>query len=307
MTCSTVGAGFNGFFILAIGKNIDLLDEVEPDGGVCDGEDAQGDPIAYLIFHALIMNQFEGIFKKKRPLGAGTSAMNDHTNRRMYTERAPRGINIYAMNDLNTTQEMSKKEKQRLANRLCYQRYKEKRKKASLDHYYNNKEKCLDTVRRYRTKNKDRHLAAVRSYWLKNKEVYNERSKKWFLNNKQDVRIKCRERYKTDPQFRLGLKLRNRVRDALKTQGKTKNKTTVSLLGCTILQFKQYLESMFLEGMTWENYTLKGWHVDHIRPCNTFDLSDPEQQKICFHYTNLRPLWSRDNLSRPKDGSDIKE
>ena len=63
MTCSTVGAGFNGFFILAIDKNIDLLDEVEPDGSVCDGEDAQGDPMGCFIFHTISIRYFEGMVK----------------------------------------------------------------------------------------------------------------------------------------------------------------------------------------------------------------------------------------------------
>lgn len=56
------------------------------------------------------------------------------------------------------------------------------------------------------------------------------------------------------------------------------------------------LEQQFTEGMTWENYG--EWHVDHIRPCVSFDLSIPEQQQECFHYTNLQPLWAKDNLQK---------
>ena len=79
----------------------------------------------------------------------------------------------------------------------------------------------------------------------------------------------------------------------------------MELIGCSIEQARAHIESLWQEGMTWSNHTLEGWHIDHIKPINTFDLSDAEQQKICFHYTNLRPLWARDNLSRPKDGSDV--
>ena len=57
--------------------------------------------------------------------------------------------------------------------------------------------------------------------------------------------------------------------------------------------------------MNWDNHTKNGWHIDHIKPIDTFDLTDYEQQRVCFHYSNLRPLWASDNLSRPKDGSDI--
>jgi len=60
-------------------------------------------------------------------------------------------------------------------------------------------------------------------------------------------------------------------------------------------EFKQYLASKFTERMNWENYGRKGWHIDHIKPCVSFDLSDPEQQKQCFHYTNLQPLIKINN------------
>ena len=59
-----------------------------------------------------------------------------------------------------------------------------------------------------------------------------------------------------------------------------------------------HLEAQFKPGMTWDNYGLKGWHVDHIRPCASFDLRDPEQQRRCFHYTNLQPLWAEENLKK---------
>lgn len=57
--------------------------------------------------------------------------------------------------------------------------------------------------------------------------------------------------------------------------------------------------------MNWENYGYYGWHVDHIQPCNTFDLTKPEELKQAFNYKNLRPLWWNENLSRPKDGGDL--
>jgi hypothetical protein len=57
--------------------------------------------------------------------------------------------------------------------------------------------------------------------------------------------------------------------------------------------------------MSWENHSFKGWHLDHIKPISTFNLIDIEEQKKCFHYTNFRPLWYKDNLSRPKDGRDL--
>lgn len=53
---------------------------------------------------------------------------------------------------------------------------------------------------------------------------------------------------------------------------------------------------MFTNGMTWDNYGQ--WHVDHIRPCALYDLTKEDQQMACFHYTNLQPLWAKDNMSK---------
>ena len=70
----------------------------------------------------------------------------------------------------------------------------------------------------------------------------------------------------------------------------------MKLCGCSLEKLKQHLESQFTEGMTWDN---KGdWHVDHIKPCASFDLTNPEEQKKCFHYTNLQPLWALDNMKK---------
>lgn len=95
-------------------------------------------------------------------------------------------------------------------------------------------------------------------------------------------------------------KLRNVVRLAIKRQGKhhKKLRSTAQLLGCTFDQLKSHLESKFDKRMTWDNYGYYGWHIDHIRPCESFDLSKCEQQEKCFHYTNLQPLWWIENLKK---------
>ena len=205
--------------------------------------------------------------------------MNDHTTRRMYTKRAPGDINIYAMNDINTTQELSKEGKQRLANRRWYEA------------------------------NKDRHAAGVKRNYELNREKYLAQNKARRAANREEYRAKCRayikKRYETEPDFRLKEFLRSRMHAALKAKRVNKTERSIELLGCTIDEFRKHIESQWLPGMTWENHTYKGWHIDHIKPVNTFDFTDLEQQKQCFHYTNLRPLWWRENNSRPHDGSDI--
>jgi hypothetical protein len=99
-----------------------------------------------------------------------------------------------------------------------------------------------------------------------------------------------------DPEFKLLKTLRSRLGNAIKKQNSKKNNTTVELLGCSVSFLKGFLEAKFKEGMTWDNHG--EWHIDHIKPCVLFNLLDEEEQKKCFHYTNLQPLWASENLSK---------
>jgi hypothetical protein len=76
-----------------------------------------------------------------------------------------------------------------------------------------------------------------------------------------------------------------------------KSASTLELLGCSLDQLRVHLESQFCHGMTWENHG-PVWHIDHIRPCASFDLLDPVQQRACFHYTNLQPLLALENWKK---------
>ena len=101
-------------------------------------------------------------------------------------------------------------------------------------------------------------------------------------------------RRKIDIDFRMRGVLRGRLREALK--GNAKSSKMESLLGCSIPEFRNHLERQFTPEMTWENYG--HWHVDHIRPCCSFDLSKPEDQRECFHFSNMQPLWAMDNFKK---------
>lgn len=105
-----------------------------------------------------------------------------------------------------------------------------------------------------------------------------------------------KERRQTDIQFKLTNNLRTRLWAALK--GKTKSASTLELLGCTVEYLKFHLQSQFTEGMSWDNYGKNGWEIDHFIPIKSFDLTDPAQQRECFHWTNLQPLWAEDNRSK---------
>lgn len=101
--------------------------------------------------------------------------------------------------------------------------------------------------------------------------------------------------------FRLAGALRARLRSAMRASGARKSRATMVLVGCDLPALKRHLENQFVAGMAWQNYggsSANGWGVDHVRPCASFDLKIPEQQKTCFHYTNLQPLWNLDNRKK---------
>lgn len=115
------------------------------------------------------------------------------------------------------------------------------------------------------------------------------------MNPLPDKKTRVRQGRKRDSLVR---RLRERVRQAIKEQGGVKSAATLELIGCSVLEVRAHLEKLFLPGMTWTNHGFHGWHIDHIKPCAAFDLSDPKQQRECFHWTNLQPLWAEDNLRK---------
>jgi len=141
-----------------------------------------------------------------------------------------------------------------------------------------------------------------RVYARENPEKMRENGKRWRSENRARLRDYDRKRYNENIACRMAQNLRNRIGTVLK--GARKSSPTMVLLGCTTEEYQKHLEDQFQEGMSWDNYGnpngdhTKGWHVDHIRPCASFDLTQEDQQRVCFHYTNLQPLWAKDNLSK---------
>jgi hypothetical protein len=137
----------------------------------------------------------------------------------------------------------------------------------------------------------------LRSYY-RHKEKMNKYSREYKKRNKEELNRKAkaytRHKYITDINFRLRIILRGRLWKAISRENKQSG--ALVLLGCSIDELKSYLEKQFVIGMNWDNYG--EWHIDHIKPCCSFDLTDLEQQKICFNYTNLQPLWAKDNIRK---------
>ncbi len=147
-------------------------------------------------------------------------------------------------------------------------------------------------------KRREAVLAHCKEYVAKNKDKTNAYQAQYRKQNKPKLRAQIYEWHKyklrTDPAFRILCNLRRRLTHAIK--GKNKSASTVELLGCSVEYLMVHLENQFTDGMTWENYG--EWHIDHKRPCALFDMSDPAQQRECFGYKNLQPLWGEDNQSK---------
>jgi hypothetical protein len=168
---------------------------------------------------------------------------------------------------------------------------------------------CQKEVRReWYLKNRDSELKKAEQYskspqaklyrqktWSQRKSVLGPKNNE--LRRTESARAKARIQRKAwveIPHNRISTTIRGRIHVALK--GAAKNKSTEILLGISFEEFKTYLEAQFQRGMSWSNYG--EWHIDHIIPCAHFDLTDAYQQRLCFHYLNMRPLWAKDNIAK---------
>lgn len=146
----------------------------------------------------------------------------------------------------------------------------------------------------YEIQNKTTIKQRKAQYWLNNKDKY----QKYRNLNKEKLRLyyknRARQKRQLDINFRLTLSLRSRLNKAIKRQQKAGS--FVKDLGCSIEELKQYLQSKFQPGMTWENYGK--WHIDHIRPLSSFNLEDRKEFILACNYNNLQPLWAKDNLRK---------
>lgn len=183
----------------------------------------------------------------------------------------------------------------------------DKMKKTKLKYYNENKDRILmygktyrennpEKIKEWNLKNKNKLKKYRANRYLKNKNHYRKVQKKYRIEHRDQINFRNRTRIQNNIRLRVDRNLRSRISNALK--GSRKSDHTIDLLGCSIEFLKGWLEKQFSCGMTWENYSRNGWHVDHIWPCSNFDLTDPEQQKVCFHYTNLQPLWAIDNIKK---------
>lgn len=150
---------------------------------------------------------------------------------------------------------------------------------------------CKECIRNYR-----------RQWYQENREYELEYKKKWYQENFDHKKQWQRERYYSNPEFKIADLLRGRTRRLVKQGRAEKFCGYNDYIGCTPQELVQHLESQFYEcpstgkTMTWDNHG--EWHIDHIRPLASFDLTKEKEFMQAHHYTNLQPLWAEENLSK---------
>jgi hypothetical protein len=176
------------------------------------------------------------------------------------------------------------KNNQKYCSKLCYKQAKMKRKRPYSKKYYLEHKEKLDLQHiNYYENHKEQRAKAMKEWYELNKEKIIEHNINYNKN-----------KYKTNIGFKILDNLRSRIRMALKRN--IKSQSTIKLIDCSIDFLRQHLEKQFQSGMSWSNHGL--WHIDHIIPCASFDLSKVSEQRKCFHYTNLQPLWAKENLRK---------
>ena len=207
----------------------------------------------------------------------------------------------------NKEYKQKNKEKIKEQNKEYYQKNKQKLK----EYKQKNKEKIKEQNKKYKQKNKQKlkeynkkwyqkNKEQNKEYYQKNKEQKKEYSTEYYKKNKEKIKAQNKKykqkRYQNDVNYRIRSIIRSRIHGAIKSHSVIKSNRTIELLGCSIRDVRQHLENQFKDGMSWKNHG--EWHIDHIKPCASFNMKDPEQQKECFNYKNLQPLWAEENMSK---------
>lgn len=182
---------------------------------------------------------------------------------------------------------------------------KEIRKLKNKKRYNINKEHILRKNREWQINNKEKDNKRRRNKYNENSELNAKKAReKRYRNIDHYRKYQCewkKKKRKENIRYVIEDRLRGRIWIALKRQSGKKAYKTIDLLGCEIDFFLKYIESLFTEGMNWEKLKNKEIEIDHILPCCQFNLLDENEQKKCFHYTNLQPIWKKDHIIKSKE------
>jgi len=175
-----------------------------------------------------------------------------------------------------------------------YKRNRERLLAKSKENYFKNKERKIAYSLKYQKENKDKKRVWAKRY----REANKHKRTQWLEANKDRVKAQLntrdRVRRTEDINYKLSCNLRSRLYKA--TKGIAKGGSAVDDLGCSLMELRLHISSQFQEGMNWQNWGIYGWHIDHIQPLSSFNLSNKAQYKRAVHYSNLQPLWAKDNI-----------
>lgn len=169
---------------------------------------------------------------------------------------------------------------------------KECKRKEQIKTKLDNPEKLKEIYQRWYSKdiNKKKHYIRTKQYSNNHPEVLKKAIRKWKLKTDYD-----NQRYKNDTNFKIKSILRSRIYEALK--GNIKKSSSTKLLGCSIQNYKKYIESQFKPEMNWNNWG-QIWEIDHKLSCSNFNLSKLGEQKKCFNYKNTQPLFKTTKIAK---------
>jgi hypothetical protein len=170
----------------------------------------------------------------------------------------------------------------------------DKKKETCSNYRKNNKEKIKEQSKKYYKRTKEERKKYNQKWHQENKAKHRAKIKEWIDKHREELNARDRERRKADNLYRLRNNLRNVIRRIFLNGKFLKNKSTEEILGCTYEFFKEYIEAKFTNGMTWDNYGK--WHIDHIIPLSS--AKTEEEMYMLSRYTNMQPLWAKDNLSK---------
>lgn len=165
--------------------------------------------------------------------------------------------------------------------RSACEEYRQKRR----EHYAKNRDAFREKAKAYRAREEvaARHSASSMRYERDNREKVNARRRR-----------RQKQRMETDAVYAARRRISGLIRESVRRLGFTKQSTTGDMIGCDWVFFKDHIERQFLKGMTWDNRS--EWHIDHIVPIAS---AKTEEDVIRLnHFTNLRPMWAKDNIAK---------
>lgn len=166
----------------------------------------------------------------------------------------------------------------------------------SKDYYIKNATLIKERSRLYRLKNAEKLKEYHAKRYENKRDFLLKQKSEYFQNNKKEINERRKIKLAGNEELILRNRLRSRLHIALKRKGLRKNNLTMKYIGCSKEKLRSHIESQFVEGMNWGNHGT--WHIDHIVPVSSFDLSKEENIYKMMHYSNLQPLFAEDNLKK---------